>query len=284
MPTTRFAPSPTGLLHIGHAFSALFAQRAAQGCRFVLRIEDIDQTRCRPEFIEAIYEDLAWLGLEWERPVRVQSEHFDLYMSSLLRLDEMGLTYLCFCTRADIQHALGAPHGPEGPVYPGTCRALSKSEQEDRIASGQAFAVRLRMDDAAQMGGALSWRDHERGGQTARPQDFGDVVLARKETPASYHLCVVVDDAKQGIEIVTRGDDLFRATDVQRLLQSLLGLPEPTYWHHRLILGPDGKKFSKRDAAVTLRSLRESGTSPSELYAQLGFRQDRGASANRGAS
>ncbi len=273
--TTRFAPSPTGLLHVGHAFSARFAaDKAGAGGRFLLRIEDIDRARCRPEFETAIFADLAWLGLSWETPVRRQSEHFDTYKSALAELERRGLTYPCFCTRADIQRevagAASAPHlhmGPEGPVYPGTCRHLSSAAQQRRKDEGAPYALRLRMDEAVKGAGALTWRDRTRGEQKATPEIFGDVVLGRKDTPASYHLACTLDDAGQGITLVTRGEDLFAATHVHRLLQALFALPVPAYAHHRLLTDRDGKKFSKRDNAVTIRALRESGRSPASLAA-----------------
>ena len=201
MTTTRFAPSPTGYLHLGHAYSALFAAEQAAGGRVLLRIEDIDRGRCRPEFERAILEDLAWLGVAWEAPVRRQSEHMDNYRQALDRLAEQGLLYPCFCTRKDIQQeiaaAAGAPHGPDGPLYPGTCRRLPESARADRIDRGDAFALRLDIAGAADAAGPLAWRDIDRGEQTARPEIFGDVVLARKDVPTSYHLAVTVDDALQ---------------------------------------------------------------------------------------
>jgi glutamyl-Q tRNA(Asp) synthetase len=276
--TTRFAPSPTGLLHVGHAVSARFAAAMAQGGPFLLRIEDIDTSRCRPEFEAAIYDDLAWLGLSWERPVRRQSEHFDTYRDALRELDRRGLLYPCFCTRADIQReiagAASAPHlqslGPEGPVYPGTCRTLGRAEQERRKTEGMPYALRLRMDEATQGAGSLSWTDAHRGRQSATPEIFGDVVLGRKDTPASYHLACTLDDAHQGITLVTRGEDLFAATHVHRLLQALYDLPTPRYAHHGLVTDKDGKKFSKRDNAVTIRAMRENGLSPEEVWAAAG--------------
>jgi glutamyl-Q tRNA(Asp) synthetase len=276
--TTRFAPSPTGLLHAGHAFSARFAaEKAGTGGRFLLRIEDIDRSRCRPEFETAIFEDLAWLGLTWEAAVRRQSDHFETYKSALTDLQRRGLIYPCFCTRADIQReiaaAASAPHlhtGPEGPVYPGTCRHLSSIEQQRRKDDGVPYALRLRMSEAAHGAGPLTWRDQTRGDQRATPEIFGDVVLGRKDTPASYHLACTLDDAAQGITLVTRGEDLFAATHVHRLLQALFALPVPSYDHHPLLTDAQGKKFSKRDNAVTLRSLRESGASPTRLWTSAG--------------
>ncbi|MFA7428995.1 MAG: tRNA glutamyl-Q(34) synthetase GluQRS [Rhodospirillaceae bacterium] len=272
---TRFAPSPTGRLHLGHAWSALFAARAAgpEG-RFLLRIEDIDPVRCRPEFTAAILEDLAWLGLRWETPVRHQSAHLADYAAALGRLRELGVIYPCFCTRTDIQREIGdihrAPHGPDGALlYPGTCRALPADEAATREAA-EPHALRLDMARAmALAGNALAWTDLARGAQQAAPQMFGDVVLARKDTPTSYHLAVTVDDALQGITLVTRGVDLFEATHVHRLLQALLGLPTPRYHHHALLTGPDGKRFAKRDQSLTLRALRESGLSVKEVLGML---------------
>lgn len=280
MPATRFAPSPTGYLHLGHAYSALFAAREAAGGMFILRIEDIDRGRCRPEFTAAILEDLAWLGLRWEQPVRRQSEHMDDYAAALAPLDAMGLIYPCFCTRADIAREIAgagaAPHavqglGPDGPIYPGICRRLARGEAQERRASGEAYALRLNMTLAASVAGPLAWYDRDRGEQRAQPELFGDVVLARKDTPTSYHLAVTVDDALQGVELVTRGEDLFAATHVHRLLQALLLLPTPEYRHHRLLVGGSGVRLAKRDQAATLRSLREAGKTPDEVRRLVGF-------------
>jgi len=277
MIVTRFAPSPTGFLHLGHAFAALTAARA--GDRFLLRIEDIDRTRCRPEFEDAIYEDLAWLGLQWETPVLRQSERFDAYRAALDKLESEELLYPCFCTRAEIAaevaRAIEAPHGPEGPVYPGTCRHLGDAERRERTQSGTPYALRLDAQKAADRVGALSFTENgagpngEHGVITVDPMLFGDIVLARKETPASYHLSVVVDDAFQGVTLVTRGNDLFAAAHIQRVLQALLELPEPRYAHHKLILDANGKKFSKRDSAATLRSLRADGLTPYHIRLRL---------------
>ena len=266
---TRFAPSPTGLLHLGHAFSAFKAAEAAENGRFLLRIEDIDQGRCRPEFEAAIYEDLAWLGLTWETPVRRQSAHFADYEAALTTLQNRDLLYPCFCTRADIAAAPSAPHGPEGPIYPGTCRHLSPNDRQARIAAGTPFALRLKTDRAVDGVGPLTWHDAARGEIAATPEIFGDVVLARKDTPTSYHLACTWDDALQGVTLVTRGEDLFQATHIHRLLQALLDLPTPSYAHHGLILGADGKKYSKRDKAPTLRSLRESGKTADDVRRML---------------
>jgi glutamyl-Q tRNA(Asp) synthetase len=277
MIVTRFAPSPTGYLHVGHAFAALTAARSGE--RFLLRLEDLDQGRAREEFTAAIFEDLAWLGLSWDEPVLRQSERFAAYRAALAQLEPM--TYPCFCTRKEIAEeavrSIEAPHfdswsaartGPDGPLYPGTCRQLSQSERAARIGHGESFAVRLNAVEAAEVTGPLSFFDHGRE-RAVDPLLFGDVVLARKEMPASYHLAVVVDDASQGVSLVTRGEDLLPATHVQRVLQALLGLPAPAYAHHRLVLGEDGRKFSKRDRSVTLRSLREEGVTPAGVAARF---------------
>ncbi|HXS41569.1 MAG TPA: tRNA glutamyl-Q(34) synthetase GluQRS [Stellaceae bacterium] len=271
MIVTRFAPSPTGLLHMGHAYSALFAWRRAReaGGRFLLRIEDIDRTRCRPEFTAAILEDLAWLGLDWDGEVRQQAEHFADYEAALDRLDVAGLIYPCFCTRAaiaaEIARAGGAPQGEAGPLYPGTCRSLAMEERLRRIAAGESFALRLDVSRALARTGPLQWDEEEQGIIAAQPELLGDVVLARKDTPTSYHLAVTVDDALQGVTLVTRGADLFAATHLHRLLQALLDLPVPRYRHHALLTDASGKRFAKRDKALTLRALRESGKTPEEV-------------------
>lgn len=272
MPVTRFAPSPTGLLHLGHAFAAGFAFQAAAGDRFLVRLEDIDQTRARPEYELATFEDLAWLGLQWEQPVRKQSEHFDDYRAVLAKLEAIGLLYPCFCTRRDIANAGQAPQGPDGPLYPGTCRSLNAQERADRIASGVPYALRLNVEKAIQQAGStLLWRDLDHGEFVATPAIFGDVVLARKETPASYHLSVVVDDALQGISLVTRGEDLLPATHLHRLLQHLLDLPVPQYRHHRLIGDEEGRRLAKRDHARSIQSLRESGWTASQVWQAVGL-------------
>jgi glutamyl-Q tRNA(Asp) synthetase len=270
---TRFAPSPTGGLHLGHAHSALFA--AARGARFILRIEDIDAGRCRPEFADAILADLHWLGLSWEQPVRRQSEHMDDYRAALDRLDGLGLLYPCFCTRRDIADEVArsghAPHGPDGALYPGTCRGLASAERQRRRSAGQPYALRLDAAGAAALAGPLSWRDLGRGTLAADPLLFGDVVLARKDTPASYHLAVTVDDARQGVTLVTRGEDLFAASHLHRLLQALLGLPVPEWHHHGLLTDDHGRRFAKRDRSLTLRALREAGHTPAEVRRMAGF-------------
>ncbi len=277
---TRFAPSPTGLLHLGHAYSALFAFEAARksGGSFLLRIEDIDFTRCRREFEVAILEDLAWLGIEWETPVRRQSDHLHEYVAVAEQLRVRGLLYPCFCTRKDIQReielAAAAPHAQEGPVYPGMCRSLSEDERQSRIVSGESFAMRLDLNRAiAEVGGDLEWIDLERGLQKAQPEVLGDVVLVRKDIGCSYHLAVVMDDALQGVTRITRGQDLFQATHVQRLLQALLNLPTPEYHHHPLICDTEGKRLAKRHEAEPLRSLKSRGVSAHDVWERLGFGQ-----------
>ncbi|MEQ8665517.1 MAG: tRNA glutamyl-Q(34) synthetase GluQRS [Rhodospirillales bacterium] len=277
---TRFAPSPTGHLHRGHAYSALFANaEAGTDGTFLLRIEDVDPGRCRPEFTTAIVEDLAWLGLTWPEPVREQSAHLDDYRAAIDRLDAMGLLYPCFCTRSDIRREIEAagyapheaPSGPDGPVYPGICRNLSDDERIERIARGDAFARRLDMAEAVALSGIMRWRDLDRGELTATPEIFGDVVLARKDVPTSYHLAVTVDDHLQGVTLVTRGEDLFPASHLHRLLQALLGLDVPVWRHHALLTDTEGRRFAKRDRAATLHDLREQGMSPDTLRRELGF-------------
>ena len=262
---TRFAPSPTGFLHLGHAYSALVAWQAARaaGGRFLLRIEDIDTARCRPEFTEAIMEDLAWVGLDWDGPVRVQSRHFDDYAATLDALRGRGLLYPCFCTRAEIGTA--APHGPELP-YPGTCKRLPEGLSASRIAAGAPHAWRLHMDRAA-AGRALSFSEHGQR-RACDPMPFGDVVLARKDTPASYHLCVTHDDAAQGVTLVTRGKDLLPVTAIHRLLQDVMGWPEPGYAHHPLLLDAAGRRLAKRQGAPAIRALRQAGLLPAEVRAK----------------
>jgi len=274
---TRFAPSPTGHLHLGHAFAAITAAEAGE--RFLLRIEDIDAARCRPEYERAIDEDLSWLGLSWEQPVLRQSSRLDAYGAALAALKGRGLLYPCFCTRreiaAEIARSVEAPHAPDGPLYPGTCRALSEAERTQRSAGGEPYALRLDAKKAAEIVGPLFFDERGAGpeGETGRiavdPLRSGDVVLARKKTAAAYHLAAVVDDAFQGVTLVTRGSDLFAATHIQRVLQALLGRPAPAYAHHRLILDAHGRKFSKRDDAVTLRALREAGVTPEAIRRRL---------------
>ncbi len=269
---TRFAPSPTGLLHLGHAFSALKAWTLSRGHegRFILRIEDIDTGRCRRDYNDAIYRDLGWLGLTWETPVRLQSEHLADYSAALERLKHRDLVYPCFCTRRDIAAAANAPHGPDGPIYPGTCRNLDEEKRQNLMRSGR-YAWRLDVKKSCQTTGALEWSDAYAGRVTATPQQLGDVVIARKDLGTSYHLAVTVDDALQGITDIVRGKDLFDSTHIHRLLQALLGLPTPRYHHHALILDGAGEKLSKRNDAQTLESLREAGRSAAEIREMLGF-------------
>jgi glutamyl-Q tRNA(Asp) synthetase len=270
---TRFAPSPTGRLHLGHAYSAWLAYRFARdrGGRFLLRIEDIDPGRSRAEFVDGIVEDLGWLGLDWDGPMRRQSEHLGDYAAALERLKAAGLVYPCFCTRREIEAEIAAsgaaPHGPDGPVYPGTCRRLPADEREARLAS-EPHAWRLDMAATARAG-PLAWQDSAVGEVVARPELFGDVVLARKDAPTSYHLAVVHDDALQGVTDIVRGEDLFAATHVHRLLQALLGLPTPRYHHHPLIRDDSGRRLAKRDRAATLAELRDGGADPLAILAQL---------------
>ena len=270
MYTTRFAPSPTGLLHIGNGFSALTGwQRArARGGHFCLRIEDIDSTRCRPAFDAAILADLAWLEIDWDGPVLRQSQRLAVYAEAVAQLRGRGLLYPCFCSRADIAAAVAAPHGPDGPLYTGTCRHLSQDERAEHMAA-KAFAWRLDIDAALAQTGRLNWIDAEAGRVAADPLAGCDIVIARKDLGVSYHLAVVIDDAAQGVTEVVRGIDLFPASHVQRLLQALLGLPETTYYHHRLIMAPDGRRLAKRDRDATLASLRAGGTGPEELRTRL---------------
>lgn len=239
-----------------------------------MRIEDLDFTRCRSEFEAAIEEDLTWLGITWERPVRRQSDHLSDFAAAADTLMHQGLLYPCFCTRKEIQQeintAAGAPHGPDGPIYPGTCRQLSPAERDNRISAGQSFALRLDLQKAIDVTGReLKWRDLEKGWQTATPEIFGDIVLVRKDIGSSYHLAVVHDDALQGVTRVTRGIDLFSATHIQRVLQALLGLPTPEYHHHQLICDNTGKRLAKRNNAESLRSIRERGTTADELRERL---------------
>ncbi len=275
---TRFAPSPTGYLHLGHAFAALTAWRRARdsGGRFLLRLEDIDAGRCRPEFSEAVLEDLAWLGIDWDGPVRVQSAHRQEYRAVLDRLASRALLYPCFCTRAEIARevaaAAGAPQGPDGPRYPGTCRTVSAGARAARCASGVPYALRLDMARALAVAPAgLMVSEEGEAPVSCDPRPFGDVVLGRKDMPASYHVCVIHDDARQGVTLVTRGSDLKPATHLHRLLQALLDLPAPNYHHYPLIADNLGNRLAKRNDAVTLRSLRSAGTTPSDIRARFGL-------------
>lgn len=267
---TRFAPSPTGRMHLGNAWSALLAHDFARrsGGKFLLRIEDIDPGRTRDEHVAGIEEDLRWLGLTWDAaPVR-QSARVDLYAAALDRLKDARLVYPCFCTRSEIAASTLAPHGDAGPVYPGTCRALSGAERAARMAT-MPHAWRIDMARAVALAGPLHWHDAIEGTIVARPEVQGDVVLARKDAPTSYHLAVTVDDAAQGITDVVRGQDLFEATHVHRLLQALLGLPVPAYHHHGLLMDEQGRRLAKRDGAATLKAMREAGADPVVLVAAL---------------
>ena len=286
-PVFRFAPSPNGFLHLGHARSALlnFDLARQSGGRMLLRIEDIDITRCRPEYEQAIYDDLAWLGIAWEQPVRRQSEHLPLYREAVERLTRKGLIYPAFESRADIARMVAEkdksgpwPRDPDGaPLYPGTGKHLTEAERAQRLRAGAPYALRLDMDAAVARAGLLSWieegagPDGETGSVPAQPEQWGDVILARKDTPTSYHLSVVIDDALQGITHVVRGQALFRATSVHRLLQQLLGLPQPVYRHHALVLDEAGQKLSKSTRSTALRELRAGGMAPDEVRRLVGI-------------
>lgn len=286
-PVFRFAPSPNGYLHLGHALSALldFDMARAAGGRFLLRMEDIDATRCRPEFEAAIYQDLAWLGIGWEQPVRRQSEHLEDYRSALASLDARHLTFPSFESRAEIAHLVADreshvrwPRDPDGaPLYPGSARQLTAEERQARIARGEPYAIRLDMAKAVEWTGPLHWTETGTGpaGETgeiaADPAAWGDVIVGRKETPTSYHLAVVIDDALQGVTHVVRGQDLFWSTSVHRLLQALLDLPAPIYHHHRLILDADGRKLSKSTLATGLRELRAQGATAKDIRRMVGL-------------
>ena len=267
---TRFAPSPTGELHLGHAYSAVLAHAAARGAggRFRIRIDDIDGSRSREEFVAAALADLAWLGLDRDGdPVR-QSDRLGDYVAALDDLRARGLVYPCFCTRADIAASLSAPHGPSGATYPGTCRNLSDAERARRMAA-EPHCWRLDMTRAAALAGDLKWEEMEQGLRPAAPLAHGDIVLARKDAPASYQLASTLDDAAMGVTHVIRGADLIASTDIHRLLQALLGLPAPVYRHHALVCGPDGKRLAKRDAAASLKGLRDAGIDGRALAADL---------------
>jgi len=268
---TRFAPSPTGRLHLGHAYSALLAYQTARknSGRFLLRIEDIDTTRCKPEFEQAIYQDLAWLGLTWVHPVRRQSDHFDDYQKAIATLKEKDLLYPCFCSRKEIRkeikNSTNAPHGPEGPLYPGICRNLQPAQQAEKIASGLSFALRLDVAKGLVLINCPLAFSEKGEDIKADPASLGDVVIARKDVMTSYHLSVVVDDHLQGVSHVIRGQDLLHTTHIHRLLQALLGFAAPQYHHHGLLAGPDGKRFAKRDQSLTLKSLREDGNTIADV-------------------
>jgi glutamyl-Q tRNA(Asp) synthetase len=283
----RFAPSPNGYLHLGHAYSALLNHDMARdlGGRLLLRIEDIDVSRCRPEYEAAIYQDLAWLGISWDTSVRRQSEQFDDYRAALAKLEAQGLIYPSFESRSEIAALVAArerqghwPRDPDGvPLYPGDARQLPAAERERRRRAGEPYALRLALGAAIARAGVLTWTETGSGpqGQTgiveAAPQMWGDVVLARKEVPASYHLAVAIDDARQGVTDVVRGQDLFWATGIHRLLQALLGLPQPVYHHHKLILDADGRKLSKSTQATSLRELRAAGATPADVRRMVGL-------------
>jgi glutamyl-Q tRNA(Asp) synthetase len=280
-PVFRFAPSPNGYLHLGHAYSALLNFDSAHRCggRFLLRIEDIDALRCKPEFEAAIYHDLAWLGIAWEEPVRRQSRHLTDYRAAIEKLSALGLIYPSFESRAEIAKLVAErgkkaewPCDPDGaPLYPGSAKRMPPEERTWLLDSGAPYALRLDMAAASALSGDLTWTEHGEGpgGETgvvaARPQAWGDVILARKETPTSYHLSVVLDDALQGVTDVVRGQDLFWSTSVHRLLQHLLGLPQPAYRHHRLVLDDAGQKLSKSTKATALRELRARGATPADV-------------------
>lgn len=275
---TRFAPSPTGRLHVGHGWSALMAHDMARatGGAFLLRIEDIDGTRSRPAHVAGIVEDLRWLGVEWDGEIIFQSQRLARYQAALDRLRGMGLLYPCFCTRADIAASATAPHGPEGPVYPGTCRMLDQATRQRRIAAGEPHAWRIDMARAVAWAGPLEWAALPFPYSPAPPVPVaadpfaaGDVVLARKDAPASYHLSCTLDDAAMGVTHVLRGSDLLAATHVHRLLQALLDLSSPVYVHHPLLVGPDGRRLAKRDGSIALADLRAEGADPARLADDL---------------
>ena len=265
---TRFAPSPSGRLHLGHAYSAAVGHAKAResGGKFLLRIEDLDQTRCRPEFVDGIFEDLRWLGLEWHEPVLVQSRRTDAYAAALARLKAEGLAYACFCTRADIAQSLTAPHGDAATSYPGTCRVLP-DDPERRAHTPHCW--RLDSAKALAIAGVPTWREADGREYVGTQSDIGDAILARKDAPASYHLSCVVDDAASGVTMVVRGADLRASTPIQRLLQRLLRLAEPTYLHHALITHEDGRRLAKRDLAPTLAAMREAGVDGPALAERL---------------
>jgi glutamyl-Q tRNA(Asp) synthetase len=265
---TRFAPSPTGRLHLGHAYSAVLGHERAleSGGKFLLRIEDLDQTRSRPEFVDGISEDLSWLGIEWEEPLLVQSQRTSAYEAALEELKAHGLAYACFCTRADIAQSLTAPHGDPATSYPGTCRSLP-DDPERRAATPHCW--RLDSAKALAVTELPSWTEADGRKFTAAETDIGDAILARKDAPASYHLACVVDDAASGVTLVTRGADLRGSTPIQRLLQRLLGVAEPTYLHHQLVTHADGRRLAKRDLAPTLAAMREAGVDGRALAADL---------------
>jgi glutamyl-Q tRNA(Asp) synthetase len=263
---TRFAPSPTGRLHLGHAWSAMLAYDAARaaGGRFLLRIEDIDESRCRPEFVDGIYEDLRWLSLDWDGEVMIQSRRMDVYARALAKLEATGLLYRCLCTRADLAAASSAPQGSMGTIYPGTCRERAIGD-----ALGKPCSWRLNVAKAMARTGPLQWHDQYAGDQIAAPHELGDVILARKDVGTSYHLAVTIDDAAQEVSHVVRGRDLFAATHIHRLLQALLDLPTPCYRHHALIFDGEGNRLAKRSASVPIAAVRDGGANPASLVENL---------------
>lgn len=278
MVVTRFAPSPTGRLHLGHAYSALFAWNIAQqnGGQFLLRIEDIDQNRSKSEFIEGIYEDLEWLKLSWPTPVRYQSENHSDYAAAVGVLNKGNFLYPCFCTRKEIQREIAAsgnaPHGSDGLIYSGICRELNITERCSLLSTGRPYALRLNAEKAIGSIGSLVFNDRRLGTIEVDPRLVGDVVIARKDVATSYHLSVTVDDALQGVTIVTRGEDLLPATHIHTLLQVLLGLPQPEYHHHQLLKDEDGNRLAKRHGASTLKLFRENGGLPEEVYEFAAFK------------
>lgn len=280
--TTRFAPSPTGELHLGTAHSALFAWKRARaaGGRFLLRIEDIDTARCLPAHEAQILRDLEWLGLDWDGPVLRQSERTEVYHEFLHVLEEGSLVYPCFCTRKEIQAEIAAapsaPHGPDGPLYPGTCKNMPWREAKSRMEAGEPYALRLHMDRAVGMTGPLTFSDERFGDMQVDGLSCGDIVLCRKDTPSSYHLSVTIDDAMQFVTLVTRGEDLLHATSIHRILQTLFALPAPQYHHHGLLLDDSGQRLSKRDKSKAISALRAEGLSPAEVRALAGFPDEQG--------
>ncbi len=277
MPVTRFAPSPTGYLHIGHAYSACFAAQQATGGKFILRIEDIDPVRCKAEYTNALMDDLHWLGLRWQEPVRRQSGHMEDYASALKVLKEKGLLYPCFCTRSEIEReanrAAQAPHESDQTIiYSGACRHLSDDQRAEALAKRGAANWRIDIAAAMRLVGPLDFHDRDKGTIAARPDLFGDVVLARKDVPTSYHLSVTVDDHLQGVTLVTRGEDLLPATHIHRLLQAVLGYKTPEYRHHKLLVDAAGRRLAKRDRPATLRHLREQGCTAESVRALIGWK------------
>jgi|TARA_B110000116_G_C16789997_1_gene563154 glutamyl-Q tRNA(Asp) synthetase len=274
---TRFAPSPTGRLHMGHAYSALFAESLAivDGGKFFLRIEDIDKNRCREEHVEGIYEDLKWLGICLDSEILFQSTRFDEYKNSINILRGMGVLYPCFCSRKKIEveqsNVALAPHGPGSPKYSGNCRAIRSEEREGRIAKGEPHSLRLDCSKASAITGELQWFDQLAGNMNMEPSILGDVIISRKDIATSYHLAVTLDDAEQGVTLISRGEDLMESTHVHRMLQCLLGLPVPQWCHHKLITNSAGKRFSKREGSLTLKEMRDSGIKAKDVRGELGF-------------